>query len=83
MVCSVRLGLFLVTLTYSLHENMTKMYNKNDIADILVFALIFTIRYKDRKRAKIRNRYNQAPKLTQDTNRKVKSHDIDCIQVHY
>ena len=32
---------------------------------------------KVRKRAKIRNRYNQAPHLTQDTNRKVTTSQLD------
>ena len=31
----------------------------------------FCVSFKVRKRAKIRNRYNQAPHLTQDTNGKV------------
>ena len=33
--------------------------------------------FKIRKRAKIRNRYNQAPYLTQDTNGKVKTSQLD------
>ena len=33
--------------------------------------------YKVRKRAKIRNRYNQAPHLTQDTNGKVTTSQLD------
>ena len=32
-----------------------------------------------RKRAKIRNRYNQAPHLTQDTNGKVTTSQLDII----
>ena len=32
---------------------------------------------KVRKRAKIRNRYDQAPHLTQDTNRKVTNSQLD------
>ena len=35
------------------------------------------IYYKVRKRANIRNRYNQAPHLTQDTNRKVTNSQLD------
>ena len=38
-------------------------------------TVIFT--YKVRKRAKIRNRYNQAPRLTQDTNGKVTTSHLD------
>ena len=33
--------------------------------------------FKVRKRAKIRNRYNQAPHLTQDTNGKVTNSQVD------
>ena len=33
--------------------------------------------HKVRKRAKIRNRYNQAPHLTQDTNGKVTTSQLD------
>ena len=33
--------------------------------------------HKERKRAKIRNRYNPAPNLTQDTNGKVKTSQLD------
>ena len=33
--------------------------------------------FKVKKRAKIRNRYNQAPQLTQDTNGKVKTSQLD------
>ena len=33
--------------------------------------------HKVRKRAKIRNRYNQAPHLTQDTNEKVTTSQLD------
>ena len=33
--------------------------------------------YKVRKKAKIRNRYNQAPHLTQDTNGKVTTSKLD------
>ena len=33
--------------------------------------------HKVRKRAKIRNRYNQAPHLTQDTNAKVTTSQLD------
>ena len=33
--------------------------------------------YKNKKRAKIRNRYNQAPHLTQDTNEKVTTSQQD------
>ena len=37
-----------------------------------------TIRpFKVRRRAKIRNRYNQAPHLTQDTNGKVTTSQLD------
>ena len=36
-----------------------------------------TINNKVRKRAKIRNRYNQAPHLTQDTNGKVTTSQLD------
>ena len=34
---------------------------------------------KVRKRANIRNRYNQAPHLTKDTNGKVKDSQFDCL----
>ena len=33
--------------------------------------------YKERKRAKIKNLYNQAPHLTQDTNGKVTTSQLD------
>ena len=35
------------------------------------------IHIKERKMAKIRNRYNQAPHLTQDTNGKVTTSQLD------
>ena len=35
------------------------------------------IQFKVRKRAKIRNRYNQVPNLTQDTNGKVTTLQLD------
>ena len=38
---------------------------------------IHTGNVKVRKRAKIRNRYNQAPHLTQDTNGKVTTSQLD------
>ena len=37
----------------------------------------FKINFKKRKRAKIRNRYNQAPHLTQDTDGKVTKSQLD------
>ena len=38
---------------------------------------ILLVLRKARKRAKIRNRYNQAPQLTQDTNEKVTTSQLD------
>ena len=38
---------------------------------------------KVRKRAKIRNRYNQAPHLTQDTNGRVKTSQLDITYYLY
>ena len=40
-------------------------------------CMIPMLHMKVRKRAKIRNRYNQAPRLTQDTNGKVTTSQID------
>ena len=37
----------------------------------------FSITYKVRMKAKIRNRYNQVPHLTQDTNGKVTNSQLD------
>ena len=41
------------------------------------YAMEMYMLQKVRKRAKIRNRYNQAPHLTQDTNRKVTTSQLD------
>ena len=48
------------------------MFNANN-----AFVLYCII--NERKRAKIRNRYNQAPHLTKDTNGKVTASQIDTI----
>ena len=39
--------------------------------------------FKDRKRGKINNRYNQAPHLTQDTNKKVTTSQFDIINENH
>ena len=39
--------------------------------------IYYIIAYKVRKRAKIRNRYNQVPHMTQDTNVKVTTLQLD------
>ena len=48
----------------------------NFLGGAILFDLWFT-QYKVRKRAKIRNRYNPAPHLTQDTNGKVTTSQLD------
>ena len=47
-------------------------YNTYDCCKVHIFVLV-----KVRKRAKIRNRYNQAPHLTQDINGKVTMSQLD------
>ena len=46
-------------------------------ADYGVLLIITSEQLRVRKRAKIKNRYNQAPHLTQDTNVKVTKSQID------
>ena len=43
----------------------------------VVFGLVNSVIFIVRKRAKIRNRYNQTPHLTQDTNGKVTTSQLD------
>ena len=46
---------------------------------VLTFAFENEHRFKVSKGAKIRNRYNQVPHLTQDTNGKVTNSQLDII----
>ena len=55
---------------------MKKVYS---LGPGLHFALSGQLYIKVRKRAKIRNRYNQAPYLTQDINEKVTTSQLDII----
>ena len=51
----------------------SKLLNLKIINDSIIRSIICKVR----KRAKIRNRYNQAPHLTQDTNGKVTTSQLD------
>ena len=57
------------------HVNVASTLSKNETAH--AFLPIFGTLHKIGKRAKIRNRYNQAPHLTQDTSGKVTTSLLD------
>ena len=52
------------------YQSLTCLYIQNIVADLSIVT-------KVENRAKIRNRYNQAPHLTQDTNVKVTTSQLD------
>ena len=60
---------------YIIDTFSTKFRYLDDILNI--YNVYFDNMVKIRKRAKIRNRYNQVPHLTQDTNEKVTNSQLD------
>ena len=56
--------------------NLRILSMKLDIGSNMAFKM-FTIQFKVSKGAKIRNRCNQVPHLTQDTNGKVSNSQVD------
>ena len=54
-----------------------KMYTSSLQPSMSCESKLITAFFKIRKRAQIRNRYNQVPHLTQDTNEKVTTSQLD------
>ena len=73
-------SIFALTITKGLPKRLSySLFNltKKDVNSIFALTLTKGQPQKSKKGAKIRNRYNQAPDLTQDTNGKVKTPQLD------
>ena len=70
-------NLYQIILTHN--HNLGRFPNKSLIKNQMSSEMKLLQRTKVRKRIKIRKRYNQAPHLTQDTNGKVTTSQLDII----
>ena len=72
-----RLSRDVVTVGFLFHTETIVMFKNKKFENPMSFSLYFLLTLQSKKEGKIRNRYNQAPYLTQDANAKVSTLQLD------